>query len=328
MIQRRSVDVISVVNDVTMLDMDGNEILLGAIEREDYGNDEARRFRFHVEEQNPFAPANKMKVPYVLGIGSSHMNFINPAEAQRALVEMGYTATQQFALKGGAVMKTLYFHPEKSQADVYHHDAQFWNWRNLTEEMDGKLFHAVLMETDLRIGHMALRLSPGWFRSRCTNGLFSSHLVSPVSFRHLDFEKDHLGEAIRQTLHTRAFTRGKPIGQIQHVYKARNILHRYADEMAHGEVSSAMQLLAEQFQGISPNRLKPWALKGYTKQLDMHIAKAEDKIVHVADLVNAYTNAVNDARLRSGDRGIFDALESTDAVVNTTIALSQIAQLF
>src|SRR5215204_3421200 len=122
----RTIEVTEIIDELTYLDITGTERELGTIISEVYGKDEAKKFTFKPALSNPFAQKGKAEEGYALGIGSAHLEFINPAEAQRAALARGLEIKDVLAYKGGLQMKTQFVDPEHRWADVIGYDLPFW----------------------------------------------------------------------------------------------------------------------------------------------------------------------------------------------------------
>ena len=324
----RTIDVVRTVKNLTCLDLKGREIHIGDIQVDEYGEAEAKRFLFEVSDDNPWATKGKQ---YALGVGSSNLSFVNPADAQRVVTEKGFQPVTQYHQRGGLRIVTEYFHPELWSENAFDYDRAQWNWRRLPDEDIMRTYTGVQIVTDLQVGRMAVKYLPGLYRSVCTNGLFSQLLEwGGLNVRHVDWDVKAMQD------HTNAFMdpvenqTGPVITSGEHLQKAVNLLERYWDEITAGELSSQMQLLEKQFTGISSNVLKDWAVEGYLDAMNRYL-KHEDNLkkdVHMIHLVNAYTSGVNAHRLRQGDRGVLAALDSIDAVVTTTASLANISSIF
>ncbi len=324
----RTVEVKGRDTQLSYIDKKGSTIDLGHIRAEVYGEGEAQRFVYFPALGNPLVPDAKKEGEYALGVGSAHMNFVQPSEAQSLLLDRGYTIREQYASRGGLQISTQFIKEIDAIEDPFTHDKRFWSWRPKAEQ-DGKIYHAVQVGTDLRVGHMAATYTPGWYRTICTNGLFAAVLgARSVQVRHVDWDVDDLNDRLEKELMP-TFDFGPVMTKGRFLKSARNLIRRYHKEIDDGKLSPEMAILEKQFHGVSRNSLYTWAIEGYLKQLDLLLdTLSDDDDVRGVHLVNAYTSAVNARRIRVSDRGTFSALESTNNVVNTTTALANLAAIF
>lgn len=325
----RTVSVIRNVKEITCLDLKGEEVLLGHISMDSYGKDEVKRFDFKVSDHNPWAPLNKRDSGYSLGVGSAKLDFVNPADVQGLLINKGFETVAQYAARGGLQLYTVYQNPEVFQEDLFPHDNHLWDWRRLTGPDAIKSFQGMLVETDLRIGHMAVRLTPGLYRLICENGLFENVLdTGVVAVKHHEFDTAQVKEKIQELIKT-PLQHGPAITTIKHLKQAHTLLKRYSTEIQKEKLSVQMQLLGTQFQGISKNVIRPWALEGYLTHLSALLEAYPDTFdISTLHLVNAYTSAVNIHRMKRSDKGILSALYALKPVVQTTITLANISAIF
>lgn len=325
---KRTVDVHGKDTQLSFINPKGETITLGKIRAEIYGDGEAQRFMFFPDSGNPLVPDAKKEGEYALGVGSANMAFVQPSDAQSLLLDRGYQIKQQYASKGGLQMVTQFIRPMDAVEDPFLHDQRFWSWRP-EKEKDGKIYHAVQLDTDLRLGHMAAAYTTGWYRTVCTNGLFAMILgTNSVQVRHVDWDADKLDERLEEKL-IPTFDFGPVITKGKFLRKSIALMKRYYKEIDERKLSPEMALLEKQFHGVSRNSIYSWAMEGYLHHLDLltHVL-GEDDDVRGIHLVNAYTSAVNARRIRQSDRGTFSALESTNAVVSTTTALANLAAIF
>lgn len=331
----RTVNVRSNQQDVTSLNQAGDEYLLGKISIETYGQGEVRRIIFKPSETNPWATASKHEQGYVLGTGSSHLSFINPADVQRPFFELGYELTDQIAWKGGLQMRTFFKNPERETSDLFTHDHAFWaqTFRQ-TEETSQSVFEGIKVDTNLILGRMAASVARGLWRSICSNGLIASVLGLPsFNLRHTDWAEDRLenelaslklDEALPLDLFQKGLINYSDLQAVMHLST------RFIDELnQEGGLSHPMKALEGYLTSFSPNRLKTPILKGYLQQLQLLANTYPEQPVSAGALVNAYTNAVNEDRVhRSSDRGAWTALDRMDSVLQTTVSLAQISSIF
>lgn len=323
----RTISVTRTVTDISSIDLEGNEIHLGVVYSDEYGQSEAKKFLFEVSEDNPWS---RPKI-FSIGVGSANLSFVNPKDAQEKVLQAGFLPATQYAYRGGLRIVTTYYHPDYYEDHLFDYDLDEWVWRGMDEDSMKRTFSAIQVSTDLQTGHMAVSYTPGFYRLICTNGLTSSLLEwEPFKVRHVDWDTKDLGNRIASFIEPVTYREGLPVTSEKHLQKAVDLLSRYWDELSEGELSPQMQLLEQQFVGLSKNVLKGWAVEKYIQYLKKYIKKGvfKNKDVHMIHLINAYTNSVNSHRLRNGDRGILSALDSTDNVVNTTASLANISAIF
>ena len=321
----RTIEVVRAEQVLSFINSQNVEEVLGEIVIDRYGQDEVKRFLFKPEPTNPFTVQYKKDSVYKLGVGSAHLRFVNPVDVQRKILDQGWVIQDQYARRGGLELETYFAHHDFEMPDFFEYDNEFWSWRKQPEE--GKIFAGLSLRTDLRLGHMAVRIRQGFYRLICANGIFSSLLNLPeINIRHVDWDVHKL--ELEDSL-LGPDNLGPELTNTRFLSYARNLIGRYHREANNGGLSDQMQLLEQQFTGLSQNTLKPWAIEGYLTQLDIILDKfSADDPVRGIHLVNAYTNAVNSYRMRQSDRGIFSALDGTDAIVRATVSLANIASIF
>lgn len=326
----RTVTVQQVVNDLSYLDASGSEKALGTIYQEVYGDDEVKRFTFRPDKDNPFIRKGKEEDGYVLGYGSAHMHFVNPADAQRAALDRGLELRDVLAYKGGLQMKSYFIDPEKRWGDMINYDYQFWEKQR---REPGEVFALLQLDTNLRIGHMAARYVSGLYRQICSNGLAAPLLGLPtISIRHSEWETDNIEAQLEDiefgTGVVLDITR-RPLTQMRHLTKALNVLNRLAAEAQSPEgVSTEMTLLRQRFPTITAPRGKTF--NNFVEQLELLLKTYPEETAAVTGLqiVNAYTNAVSVERFRGSSRGAFDALEGMNSIITETVSLANMAAIF
>lgn len=325
----RQVVVESVDREITIFDKSGKEIHIGNILSEDYQS-EVKRFSFQASKNNPWAnSAKKADKPYSIGSGSKHLSFINPADAQRILLDQGYIIKQQFATMGGLQAQTIFIHPDHPYEDSIMHD------RALMPGRDSMLniWPAVILDTNLTIGRVAARYVEAMYRQWCTNGMGGPILnLNELALRHTDWESDDVAIRVEEEIGmVKSLPLGPVVGSGRSVKMAINLLNRYNDGVHSDKpMNAAVKFLEDKFTTLSPNVLRGWALDNYISHLNALAAKIGDtEDVHALQLLNAYTSGVNQYRLQNhSDRGTLQALNVADAVVNLTSTFSTFAELF
>lgn len=312
---------------ITYLDKKGELQHLGNVVIDDY-NREVKRFMFEPNTKNPWANDSKKFGEYTLGTGSKSLGFVNPAAVQQMVIDAGWEIADQVGYKGGLQMRTTFIAPDKAFADTIDYDAEFWSNRKEA----GKIYPSITVDTNLTIGRVAARITPGLFRLICTNGLTSQLLgLESVSFNHREWEDGDILEAIdfEGARSLTSIVKGPEVGKLSAVLQAANVIRRYQTEIASEDgLSAPMKFLGETFKSISANVVKPWAIKAYLEQLDLLAASSPDKTVHVIDLLNAYTNGINARRLAGNDRASWVVLDAADSVLQTTTSLVGYASIF
>lgn len=327
--QTRTVAVTQLVDELTYLDVQGNEQPLGQIYQEIYGEGEAKRFTFKPDAKNPFKQKGKEDDGYVIGIGSANISFINPSEAQQAALDRGLQIQDVLAYKGGLQIKTHFIDPEKRIADVISFDYDFWSKQR---REPGDLFAMLCLDTNLRIGHMAARYTSGIYRQVCSNGLYATLLGLPeLAIRHSEWEVGDIDSSLESIGYGTDVLMGyvrKPLTQSNYLASARRILGRLQDEAAQPTgLSTEMVFLKERFPTITHAKGKHFS--NYLEQIDLLLDSIEDNApITGLQIVNAYTNAVSVERFRGSDRGAFDALSNINSIIAETVSLANMAAIF
>lgn len=329
----RSVDVVAVNREVTAYNKEGELMHLGEIMSETYGADEVQRFTFYPTKENPWATGSKHETGYALGTGSSNMSFVNPSDAQKQMLDRGLVMEDVIAWKGGLHMNTKWVDLDNKLPDPFEYDREFWEVYGRDESW---MHPSVSLTTNLSIGRMAARYVAGIYRLVCTNGLEAKILNLPeVDIRHTDWEVSALDDKLSglglgaEGIRLQALEHG--LTNYNHMHAAVNLYKRYITEgMRDIGLSNEMLMLEKNVFGISRNTLASWAMQGFVDQLDLLVEHFEPTdVVTSGHLINAYTNMLNVHRIRSGhDRGIWQAWERMDAVLNTTVSLANISALF
>lgn len=336
---------------VEYLDKNDQPQPLGRIEMEDYtghgGGKHIMRHNLIPASGSPFIAKGKKAEKYTLGTGPS-LAFVEPAQIQQAVVDLGYTAKDQFAGVGGARMTTIYV-PKDPVAipDPITWDHEFWAGMATKTDLqeakaqgghqriqEGLLFPAITVNTNLVMGYMATTVQEGFYRLWCTNGAFSTYLELPeINQAHKDWDPSKFGEALGVFKHEgyAALPMGPMVGQVDDLYKALTILDRFIAERDTKEgLPSKIAFLQEEFSAFNKANLSPVILRAYSEQLHW-IAQVMDPgaPLHTMDLVNAYTNAINSTReKRNEDTGVWFANNRLDNVIKTTQNFIRLANIF
>jgi hypothetical protein len=328
----RKVTVTSNNRAVSIYNKKGEQIKLGTVVAEHYGDDEVRRFSFMPSGANPWSPERKIEKGYALGAGSKQMSFINPADAQEQLLEEGWKIVDQWAWKGGLQVTTIFNNPGAAVDDTIEHDLAFWEARGRKR---GGMFPAVRLDTNLVIGRVAARYTAGVYRVVCTNGLISSVLnMGSASFSHRTWEEADLHKTIEdfqwtQALLNKSNYKGSVLGSGHSLRAVHKLLTTYIDASSAADAASAPWVRTMQKQlGMSANVLKGWTLEGFSGQLSM-LADSNPDTIYSIDILNAYTNAVNAHRLnRANDAGVWRAMDGMDGVLHSVQTLMELSTLF
>lgn len=330
----RTVTVTADRHEVEYMDRNHEIKTLGEIVIDNYEN-EGRRILFNAARSNEFIPESKKTKPYTLGFGSQHLDFVNPAGVMEILADRGWEISDQLAFKGGLQMITTFTNPTVTLDDIYDYDHKFWS--NFNDSAVAGMRPAIHLETNLVVGKVAVSMLSGFLRMVCTNGLIIKLLGLPtLRFKHSDFSDLN---SIRENMDTSGITSiervvyGPQIGTAKTVHRMADVLHSWIDTIDDPKWAA----LEASFKSISPNMVKPWALKGYIAGLheiadmaatSVHQIRNNDQ-VYLLDLMQAYTNAVNHHRAaQNTDRGAWAALSMANTVVEKTASFSSLVSIF
>lgn len=322
----RTITVKGQAQEVTYLDKAGEEKLLGKIMMEEYGENEARAFTFYPDQTNPHSRGNKNETGYSLGIGSGSMAFVNPADAQRILKNRGYEIKDQVAYKGGLMMRTTYVNTNNELPDLLNWDESIWATYNRER---GKMFPMISLDTNLVMGHMALRFQQGLYRLICTNGLVGTVLAMPsLEVRHSEWDVDGVEEELEAMVDDNAWRNylNRPVGRTKDFVSTARLLNRYMEERASEKgMTDTMRSISGLLRGFSKVS-EPIATE-YVRQIEA-AADNVGETMEAIYLVNAYTNAVNLHRARTNELGAYNALQQLDSVLADTISTTALAAMF
>lgn len=327
----RQVSVSRETRDLTFLDTEGNEVPLGTVGVDEFEGEGVRKLVFYPSEQNPWVPsAKKREEGYSLGVGSSALDVLNPADAQRVLVDQGWKAYHQFGIGGGWASSMIYALPSEEFDDPIKYDREIWGERGTKNS----LMPMVNLRMSLTTGRMCAEYNVGIYRLICTNGVVSPLLDLPAyRFSHRDWSIDNVVQSLSSETAfpvIRELPRGPEVADPRHLTLASKYLRRYLEDQTNPEgKSESSQILERAFPIFSPSSTSPWALENYLDQLDLLLSGHSGGAIHALDLVLAYTSGVNLQRHRNGnDRGAYWAFESQNRVIESTRSLAEMAVIF
>ncbi len=327
----RQVSVNTSDQKVMFFDKAGEKKTLGTVFTDDFTGEGVKKYWFQPDADNPFVPKRKKQEAYRLGIASDKSAFVDPADIQETLLNAGLKIVDQYATFGGARLITLFGNLAEAHADPISYDHEFWTKRG---RQVGDVFPMIELETNLVLGRMNAWLRGGIFRLICTNGMRSNVLKLPSIFiKHLNWKP----EEIVHQIHDRGFTSfkgelpmGPVVGTARSIRKVSDTLSQYLERLEAGELGHAFQTFSRQFAIFQPTHIKARLLKDYIGQLRMLAESSSDAHEFRAlEIVNAYTNAVNARReIHTTDRGTWHHFMQVDPIIDTTMSLSALSDLF
>lgn len=317
---------------VTFYDKSAEKRVLGTIFTDDFTGEGVKKYWFQPDAENPFVPKRKKQDPYHLGVASDRSAFVDPADIQETLLNAGLEIVDQYAVFGGTRMITEFRNKAVSRPDPISYDTEFWTKKG---RQVGDVFPLVELETNLVLGRMNAWLRGGIFRLLCTNGMRADVLKLPsLWIKHLNWKPEEIIHQIQD----RGFTTfdgelpmGPVVGTAKSLRKVSNTLAQYLERLKAGELGHAFQTFSRQFAIFQPTHIKPRLLSEYIGQLRMMAdSVTDDHEFRALELVNAYTNAVNARRAdrTNPDRGTWHYFNQVDPIINTTMALSSLSDLF
>lgn len=331
----RTVEVTRQPETLTFIDKEGVERELGTIFTDEFAGENVRKIRWQPSHWRR-TDKDGNEQPYEFGFGSGSLTVINPADFQKPLLDSGWQIRDQYQGFGGSALNTTYILPDRAYDDPYHFDRELWGERG-----DLNSLHvAVQMETNIRPGHMAVRITPGLFRLVCTNGLIARVMgLGSFELKHAEGLNNFSTEELIARVHGMtadfgSLPQGAYLGSARTLAKANDVLKRFYDEtFVNKNVSPAMELLGKSFAVFSAkgyNAINSGMTKGFIDMMDRVVSQGRD--VYAIDVLNAYTSAVNLRRAGAVNGGAnfsaFRALQATEPVVEAVAQMSAIAQLF
>ncbi len=328
----RQVTVSETIQSLSFYDNTQQEIHLGNIQKNIFEGESFIGYDLLPDyHSNPFVKQTAIRngKSYALGVGKGTVKAINPIEIQNLFMAMGYTTKDVFASNGGAQMNITMVDYSHEYQDTIQWDANFWH------SVDGKLFRAVKLIFNLKIGSMVLTVLSGLWRKVCTNGLISPVLESPVlKFPHNRYEITKVQKQLETN--TLALGDGIPTGKAlaskNSLSKAYSLLAQYNDEIAEDKgLSEQFSNLREQFKIFRKEQMPVWLLGRFLNQVKLFIDNSQSDHVYGIDLLNAYTSAVNSYRQENpdkNDRGVYQSDVIHEHVINSVSSLAKMASIF
>lgn len=282
--------------------------------------------------------------PYSLGHGSSRLATINPADVQQHAIEGGWTPVSQYAEQGGVNITTIY-RGGNDFGDFYSYDNKIWEQYRKGNDRPNSMFVGLKIETDLRVGHMAVTINQGIFRLVCTNGLIDeSVFTGTIRHSHATISKgvDALrGYLASPKTEDELFNgiNNSVIGGRNHFEKAVSLIRRYRTELGNGELSPQMAFLSDTlspFTGKNNNHLMPKVIhgtEGVTGMLDMFDLMTDDLYmgdkVTSFDVLNAATNTINLMRAsQNSDANLWRQMAVVPSVITAVSNLTGMVSIF
>jgi hypothetical protein len=337
----RNVGVAENRRQASVIMKDGNEVVLGEIVLNDYTGDGIRQAVLEPADTNPFQAKIRGEKPYNLGVGREKtFDFMNPADAQRLMLERGWKIADLVGSAGGTIIKVTFTHPTIQWDDVFDFDYPVWDHANGHDAyVSGKNYPiqaAVTWELNMLMGFMAVRIDQSLLRTICTNTAVGSLLQLPGhEFRHGYWTVENVKSALDAD-HFITFPDAVPLGPVvgtrRQLNAAHNLLANFRDEIQKRvEPTGRFAMTPPQLDAFRPAQLASWAFNNYLDQINLRIAAMDNDNapVYAFDLVNAYTSAINLHRKeQGGDKGIFLALNLSETIIKNTTSIASLAGMF
>lgn len=328
----RRVTVRDTQQPLSYLNKENERVVLGHVVTSNYGNEDIRSFKFLPEANNPWT-YKKAEDGINLGKGSGAMQYLDFAEAQEPLIEMGMTMSDLYVSRAGADMVATYTMQDAAEEDPWAWDRQLWGERGKVNS----IYPGVTLRMTLAPGRVAAHYQAGLYRLICTNGLVGTIVQGwDMRVRHVDWDiKRVMGEL--SSLDPRSAMRSvlgaqTPIATANGMQKVVDVLNRYRTAQTDaksggGTLPVQWQVFKQEFTAFNPTTTPSWAFDNFMTFLDALVQEERD--VTTLDIANAYTGAVNRRSLVEGDdRGRFWGMMPVEQVVKSTSSLARLATIF
>lgn len=335
----RQVNVNRGEKELSYYDKEGVKRPLGRVMADNFQNEGIQKFSFLPDPSNPFATAKKDGAAFNLGVASDKFQAVNPADAQEILGEKGFVLQDIFGVYGGTELTFVYNNPNSRLEDAIGYDVETWGMIRHGEDRVGDrpyVNHTIKLNVSMVIGKIGARFSSGIWRYVCTNLAVSQVLGLPtVEFRHNQWNPKRAQELMNGDGFNglEEVPMGPQIGTARTLGAAHEVLMDYHSEVRANDFSGRFDYLQSEFTPFRKDYMSPAILENYIQHLGLLVnAKAEEDRnapVFALELVNAYTSAISQKRIRQNtDRGTWVAYNQVDPVVKSTTRLAQMAGLF
>lgn len=277
---------------ISYLDQSGQEVSLGAISTRSYECEGLTRYAM---VKNPGTENEKLSD---VGIGKHNMAlFMNHAEAQRPMFDLGFTLADISIGRGGADIYTLWEYPDgqlPTITDPITWDVQSWG-PDRARYAGMPLKPGVILSGTLRSGR-GYTWSSAVLRLICTNGLTrwqGSGVLMKANGS--NFEPKSLADALFKVPTETRPVIGRNIGNLRGVSRTIGLLNDFFVNTTDPTERSAMiertpAVLTDTLSAL--DRAPSWMVTGIIDQLNLFYSNTSRDMAEL-DAQNVVTNAIN-----------------------------------
>jgi hypothetical protein len=325
----RQVDVSRQDSEISYINREGREQVLGTVGLENFEGEGIRKVVFQPAISNPFSDEARKSGQYELGMAKSAVEVINPADIQRVIVDQGWQPQYVYAGSGGTDMQALYVDKDRRLVDSIDYDLDVWGSAQRGDV--GYLYPAVQVSTNLYIGRMSAEVQVGIYRVWCRNGAagFDSSLPQ-YKFKHSDWDISKIRDVLSGQMalpRVRSLPEGKEMCSPQGLAKAIDFLMRYQDAVQEGKTEK-YSAFEKTFQPLRSDAMSVGMTDLYTKHLMYAAMGRLGQTVNAVHLINAFTSAANEYNPAEDNRGMLALVRPMMRVVEATASLAQMAEVF
>lgn len=296
---------------------------LGTVSIERYDQDRVATYNFTPDASNGMTGHKRSRSTYRLGVGTGKLDMIDPAEVQKVFLDQGWEIEKQVYTRGGAGLRTIFSNPTHVWDDVIDYDYRLW-----PDRPQAPLRLSVMVESNINLSYLALRVVEGLYRKVCTNGAYSVLLhLGGYSAKHI-----RQGTNLYNTVLTNMAVPDKLPGQdvqmnktnlaqvIYYLDRSYNRLLENGSEYTKKQELTLTQLAP--FRPCTMNKSMFFAFMDATRAI---LDKPGDAVTSL-DLINAYTNGINLSDSTPTDT--WNAYGNVDTTLRAMIQLANFTEFF
>lgn len=319
----RQVDAVKTGMPLFFYDTKSERRPLGQVSIERFDNNSVATYSFSPDSENGMTGHKRSRSTYRLGVGSGKLDMIDPAEVQKLFLDQGWEIEKQVHTRGGAGLRTIFSNDRVVWDDVINYDYKLWPNRP-----QAPLRHSVMVEANINISYMALRVVEGLYRKVCTNGMYSLLLnLGSYSAKHIR-QVSNPYETIIQDMAVPDELPGQDVQMnktnlAQVIYYLDRSYNRLLESGSEYTKKNSLKLTQlAPFRPCTMNKGMFFAFMEATKAI---LDKPGDDVTSL-DLINAYTNGINLSNGTPTD--VWNAYGMVDTTLSSIIQLANFTEFF
>jgi len=320
----RTVRVQTAEQPISYLNQAGEEVTLGVIAASDYQGENLTRYALNRKPEDPDSQSNDVGM-------SKHefSSFLNHADAQRPMFDLGFKLSDITIGRGGADIYTLWEYPDGHLPvieDPINWDIEAWGTDRTTRYAGQPLKPGIIMQGTLRSGRGQVWTS-SILRLICTNGLTRWESQGDLyKANGSNFEPATLAEALFRapTKEVKQDLMGRTVGNRHGVDRAAILISSFFSETVAPE---QRELMLQQTPAVlqdtmnALDRAPSWLTNGIVTQLGLFSANSGRDMTEL-DIQNAVTNAINLPRFGPRDENVESQAHSASRAFRMSNAIS------